>query len=704
MTFLASQLLPPEVCQQVLVPEVPQSCDFIVDEVRNHKGEPFSMIDFPWTKGICDAWDDPDVRQIALQFAARIGKTQLAQSLMVATIAHDPATWMYGNATEKLVIRTVRDKYYPMFEMCPTTNSWVPPKSRRLQAEVVLSTCRGYTGWSGSPITLADLDPKYLHAGEIDKWSKNKSEEADPLALFLQRGVEIPDRKVIIESTPAIQHRSRIESALLSGWNCRFYCPCPRCGHYQPLEWGEGPDKKGNYPTGGIVFDKLNGKIHADTAYRTARYLCEKCRKEWHDDEKREVVQAGQWVPAGQHLTKSGKIRGTMQNPGPNASYQLSRLYAPTFTFGDVARDFVIAELGSEELMRDWRNSCMGWTWSPLVAQKPWEEVAKLLCETEPYELRMIPLPGWFLTAAVDVQDESWVYKVTAWGQEQRGWVVDYGVLHSWDEVSSLIRTKYQHADGGEPMPIAMTLCDARDGNRKDEVIDFCRANDTGCRIKYLKERIPQVTAEDEKNELIAELSQLSREKVRFVWPYMGSSQNLTSGAAYRHQPIDDANKKITKKLAVRKKHSMFGWITGNTNWFQQWINNCLYRRTPGNRMSLAYPQNSVTDRDLFEQLINESPSISLDTTGHDRILWVVVREDVPVDYRDCARMCRCGAEVYLRGNWARVPSRRRKPTRAMEPKAVQPTAPQPIRSQRSSKPKRYIRQPSSRRYGRRRK
>lgn len=365
-----------------------------------------------------------------------------------------------------------------------------------------------------------------------------------------------------------------------------------------------------------------------------------------------------------------------MQNPGEIASFQLSRLYAPTFTFGDVAYDFVVAETTSEEQMKDWRNSVMGWTWSPLIAMKPWEEVAKTLCESdEPYDFQTVPIGGCYLTAAIDVQDDTWVYKVIAWGHEARGWVVDWGVLYSWDEVSDKITTEYPHADGGT-INIRMTLVDAKDGNRKDEVIDFCRRN--------------------------------TKDKGPFVWPYMGSSANLQSGRAYRHTPIDDANQKITGKQAMRKKHTLFGWITGNTSFFQQWMNNCLYRRTPPNRMSLAYPKTAVTDQDLFQQLINESPSVSLDTTGHGKISWVVVRKDIPVDLRDCARMCATGIEVYLRGNWARVPKKRRKPkTPRTKPSQVASEQTNPTKAPttgRPSKRRRMIKPMSSRRVGKGRK
>ena len=629
--------------RQILTPDRPASFDFVTDHVRNHKGEPFNPVSYPWTKGICEAWDDPDVRSIALQFAARLGKTQLAQSLIISAIANEPATWMLGQATETLVKETIRDKYYPMFERCEPTRKWVPSRAKRIQTRVDLITCRGYAGWSGSPTSLADKDPKYLHAGEIDKWSKNISSEADPLELFLERGLEIPDRKVLIESTPAIANQSRIEAALKAGWDCRYYVPCPKCGNYDYIQWGEGFDKDGNC-AGGVIWDRdEKGHMDSNLALHTARYMCFKCKKEWDDDMKHEICLKGQWVPKGQWLTKTGKIRGSMLNPGPDASYQLSRLYAPTFTFGDVARAYVIAHHGHEEKMRNWRNSWMGWTWTPLRVVKPWEEIAEMLCCD--YPLQTVPEDGYFVTAAVDVQVDHWVFMACAWGSEQRGYVIDYGIIHSWDDVTKRISSRYPHADGGPALTPAMTLIDAKDGNRKDEVIYYCRS--------------------------------VNNEHGPFVWPYMGSTTNIRY--PYQKTVIDDANNRVTRKS--KKRHTEFGWITGNTQWHQEWINNCLYKRTPGRKMSLSFPESAKEDRDLWEQLSNEAPSISLDTTGHEKLSWVVVKPDVPVDFRDAARYNRCAAEVYLRGNWSRIPERRR---------ISADEKPVPVRSQpaRKAKPK----------------
>ncbi|MCG8431927.1 MAG: phage terminase large subunit family protein, partial [Candidatus Omnitrophica bacterium] len=348
---------------------------------RDHKNNPFNPMDYPWCEGICDAWDDRHVRRIALQFAARLGKTTLAINLMCSSLEYDPETAMYGTSTKTLVEETVRDKYYKVLENMPPTRTLIPRPSDRVAARIDLATCKVYCAWAGSTTSLADKDPRYKHAGEIDKWSKRLSEEADPFQLFMERGKEIPNRKELVESTPSITHRSRIERELINGWNCRFHVPCPKCGKYNQLIMGKGPS------TGGIIFDKdEDGRINPSTAAETARYMCPDCGKEWGDEHRRRQIRKGRWCPEGCVVWRNGRVRGAMANPGPYASFQLSRLYAPTFNFGDIARDFAEALL-DKDLMQNFVNSTLAETYLPKQNKKTWEEIGERLCDESPKDV-----------------------------------------------------------------------------------------------------------------------------------------------------------------------------------------------------------------------------------------------------------------------------------------------------------------------------
>lgn len=605
-----------------------RSWDVVRKYIRSHKGEAFNELDYPWCEGICDAWDDPRNREIVMQFSARLGKTMLAQALMIAALWRDPSTAMFATATEKLLKETIRDKYYPMFERFKYTRKWVPIKSKRVQSRVDLAHLTMYGAWGGSVSGLADKDPKYKHGGEISKWTKQRSEEAEPLELFMERGIEIPDRKTILESTPSVEGVCRVNNWLVQGTDCRYQVPCPKCGSYQQLVMGDGK-------AGGIIWDRNEKGDHdATIAFNTARYRCDICRKEITEDERAWMIRRGMWVSRGQHVTKyklksgmAGKLRGNPANDGEIASFQLSRIYAPTFTFGDIARRYV-QSIDHEERMRNTLNSWLGETYRPIKLIATWEEVGERLTIPE-NRIHHCPVGSNFITCAVDVQMDHYVYVVIAWGSYGKGWVINYGTTHSESEMKSIVQRTYPCEDNGPPLRAMMTFVDARDGNRQDEVVDFCSSLN-------------------------------SPQKGPWVWPCMGTGSKVMNGNFFNRNEIEEDGT-LTKKRVKRQKKSLVGfyWISINTNFYQQWIQNSLVKRKPLSPGSIALPNEAIEDRDFLEQLINEQPVEKFDSTGHSSTLWVAIHEHVRWDFRDCVRYCRCAAEVYLNGKWQRIPDQR---------------------------------------------
>lgn len=606
-------------------PERVRTWDLVQKHVRSHKNEPFSANDYPWTEGICDAWDDPNVRELALQFCARVGKTLLSQALVICESYKSPATAMFGSATEQLVKDTVKNKYFPMFEKCILTRNWVPPKTRRLQTRIDLSQLTIYCAWSGSSSTLADKDPRISHAGEVDKWDTSASLEADSLKLFLERGIEIPDRKRIIESTPAIEGKSRINYWLMRGWNCRWYVPCPHknCGHHQELVIGNGKE------TGGIVFDKdADGKLNADIAFKTAKYQCCKCGNFIEEEQRRGVIRKGVWCAEGQYVNKAGKVCGKVSRPGSIASFQISRIYAPTFSFGDIAREFVecliAQDRGNDGPMQNFYNSWLGLTWTPRRLVTTWDVLGPRLTTIE-YNIGNIPSGCNFATMGIDVQVDHYVWVKIAWTYQQTGYLYEYGTSFNDDEMIREIQQPgmMRHGNGLVGLVPQMTLIDARDGNRHDEVIEFCRGVN-----------IPRGGP--------------------YVWPSMGTKTSVMNGHAFKRNEISGPEGLKAKK--TKRRSAGFYWISVNTNYFQQWLQNCLVKRHPGDPFSLALPVEARDDQDFLGQLLNEQPENKRDATGHDDTTkWVVVDETIPWDFRDATRYARCGAEVYTNGNWNRI-------------------------------------------------
>ncbi len=442
-------------------------------------------------------------------FAARVGKTTIAEMLLLCSVATAPASFLFGTSTETLAKQTVRKKLWPTFEQCEITREWCPAEHNRVQNRIDLRYCTGYVAWSGSPTTLADIGPRYSHANEVSKWTRDVSDEADPLELFRERGSEIPNRKMVGESTPTIEGGCRIYRELLAGTNERYHVPCPHCGAYQELLLGDGTPG-----SGGLIWDKTqDGNASPDLAGRTARYQCAACKREIGDEYKPGMTARGVWCPDGCAVDQRGKLQGTPLRSPYSRSFQLSRLYAPTFTFGDVARAFVrAAKVKSKEpeLLRNFMNSWLGWPWREREQSRKWSEVAGRLCV--PGTICRPPREAIFLTAGVDRQIDKLVYFVAAWGLGGRGWLVDYGNADTWADLLMTLDTTYIREDGRE-MGVLQTLVDSK--FQQDQVDEFCRKNDR-----------PQ----------------------RRIWPSQGAKPGQLQGQSYRLGMIDK------QKEAERKR------------------------------------------------------------------------------------------------------------------------------------------------------
>jgi len=601
------------------------SFEFLTKKLRTPDGKPFTAHDYPWVKGICEAFDDPEVRTVALQMAARLGKSMTAQGLMVAGIEHDPDVGMIAMSTKTLLEQTIEDKYYRILEATNATRHKIPEEHNRNKQELSFGRIKVYGAWSGSTTTLADKPPKYKHAGEVDKWDMSKSREADSLELFMERGIEIPDRKSIVESTPDFEHTSRINKYLVLGTNSRFKIPCPKCGDYIQLIPGDGKAE------GGVRFDKLDGKFNMRHAYLTARYTCQLCGEEWGDELRKPSIRRGIWVPEGLRVERYGKKKekaklvGTANGDPEIASFQLSRLYAPTFKFGDIARQIAKCLIDPTHWQTT-HNSWFGITYSLRSSVMSWEDTAARL-STIPYLIQQVPEPVDFLTCAIDVQDDHFVFVVMGWAKHGVGYMIDYGTAWTESELKSIISAKYKHLDGGPDIGISITLIDSGEGTRQDEIIEICE--------------------------------RLNKKKGPWVWPSKGSSKALPNGKSYKKQKFEEMEDR-------RKKHSRlhgligFYHVTVNTPWTQTWINRALFFLDPGDKKSIAIPTDITDDEDLISQMINEKPEGVDTTTGHSKGRWVVVDETIPWDFRDCIRYCRSAADLFIRSAWSRVPIKRR--------------------------------------------
>lgn len=653
--FYCRQILAGGVLASVAPRRLVPSWEWVCREGRTPDAQPFDGERMPWAKGVCEAWDDPNVREIVLMWGTRLGKTMIALQLMAKVAATNPMPGLFATADEKLAKRTTRHKIYKVLSAIRETRRQLLPEHLRSVGEIRLAESTWAVAWAGSESLLADIGVMYGWANEFTKWKNRKTMEGvyakgDVTTRFFERFKEYwHARKIIAESSPGLKGLCNIERKYLESNQCRYHVPCPHCRKFQVLKLGNGEG-------GGITFDKLpDGRLDADLAQRTARYICEHCGKAIHDEHRPRMMRGGIWAPRGCTVDKGGKLCGKPERTCDVWGGQLSSLYSLQLRWGDIARKFV--EVRSKpSLLQVFVNDWLAETWEPHRVKSEPEDIAERLKTEE----AVGTMPAWstWLFAAVDVQAEYFKWAKVAAGPGERTAVVDSAECDTWDEVyTQCINNPTPHADGGSPLLPCLTLIDS--AHRTQEVYKQCR---------------------------------LWNRPDRLVIPCKGANTDM-GGEPYQIMSITPGVRSATKiqKRRALKSHGVLR-IRVNSFYYEPIIQRQLDSRKPGDSDSLSLPAELADDADFVRELCNGVMSDEPSKMDPDRLLWVKRWSDEPNDFRDCYKYARCAMDVKFRGNW-RLVEQRQVVVAAEAPRQVTPVA---------SRQRELVGAGSTRRHGRR--
>ncbi|HEY0982382.1 terminase gpA endonuclease subunit [Schlesneria sp.] len=565
---------------------------------------------FPHVREVFEAFDDPTIERITLQWASRVGKTACFISCLVKMLATDPVPMAFADADESSVKR-VLGRIWDTLDGILCLKDRLPPRHLRNQLLIDVGTCVIRGAWSGSPASAADYGAKVIVKNEASKMSKNKSREAPFEELIDERAKGFAGRKILQASTPTQKGKCYIERERLSGDNRARLVPCPHCNFFQELVEGDAEySREGKFlglSNGGLRWEhSKGGHSTPEIALQTAWYECCRCKKKIREEHRFEMLNAGVWVPEGCTVDSRGKLKGNPVRKGNHASFgPLSTLHSliPGVTLGMVAAESVRSKMKGHGIedprgrRRNCVNSWFGLTWDDAPkASKPNELAARLCVPGQ----RLHICPEWvrFLTRGVDVQSPDNVFQfwweVWGWGAAGRGVLVDYGVSGR-DGLANEIRTRYyDHADGGSKLRAPLTLIDS--GNHANDIYAFCR-------------------------------------EFRGVQPCKGSSTSKFP-TVFRLSGLEKSNVTGDKDLLARLGGLVLFEVNHEkTNW---WVENSITGLTPPTDPNgIAFPEDMLTDEDFFRQWTAEYPANMVTEDGYDIHEW---KKRGRNEWRDAAR------------------------------------------------------------------
>jgi phage terminase large subunit GpA-like protein len=411
---------------------------------------------------------------------AQIGATTgVLENTIAYYIGECPSDILFVSATQDNLKKWVIKKLEPLLDSCELRDlisHQTDNKKSRQTGD--LAFMKEFLGGSlvmasaQSPAALRQDSIRILLRDEIDgSPTLLTTGEGNWLDVSSARTIAFGNRgKIADVSTPTEYDISNIRQMYERGDQRKYLIPCPFCGEYQELQWGNEDTKYG------IKVDMQAGEIIR------VYYSCQKCGEAISNSHKTYMLSKGRWEPT---VKSSSKFR---------RSYHISALYSPIgmFSWESAYLKFLEAQEDSVNGMRSFVNLIQGLPYKETVTRPRISNISK-----GTYKRGTVPDDVLFLTIGVDVQGGSAKDKkrpprleleICGHGSRFRTWSIDYKIIKgkitdpfegAWQEFREMItsgKMTFRRADGLEFTPV-LGLIDM--GHEGDTVFKFCQTGAT---------------------------------------------------------------------------------------------------------------------------------------------------------------------------------------------------------------------------------
>ena len=401
-----------------------------------------------------DCFTDPRVETLVLMCSTQMLKTILIQLGLAYAIVEQPGPALVLQPKDGDAKAFSTERLSPMIRDCEALRSLVSESKGRSSNTILQKSFPGGSlalAGAIAPGNMARRSIRYLFCDEIDKYPASAGAEGDPIDLARERTATFGSRrKIALCCSPTVAGLSRIGKAYDSSDQRRPWVPCPACGEFQVLKWGQ------------VVFQP------------EPHYGCAHCGAWWNDVQRRAACEKVVW-------RAEKPFRGT-------AGFWISHLYSPWKTLSEMVSKWLETE-GDRQRRKVFINTTLAELWVE-EGETPDHEV--LFGRREPYpagDEAVVPKRGMFLTAAVDVQDSPprLECEVVAWGRERENWSIGYWTIQSfaengqplpvtspelWTKLDELLQRTFRH-ENGQRIPIMVMAIDT--GSRPKPVYEFAK-------------------------------------------------------------------------------------------------------------------------------------------------------------------------------------------------------------------------------------
>jgi len=374
---------------------------------------------------------------VAIMKGAQVGFTQgVLVNGILWIIANNPGNIMSLSADDTLSAEMIESRLDPGIASCGISHLIRPNTIRKRNNRTGdTSKSKEFAGgrlFAGGLKSINKLGKqRSLKYGFFDDWDSAPLADKDQGSIFdliQQRfSTAANSMKQYYISTPE-NKPSNIEKVYLMGDQRKWMVPCPCCGEYIELVWGEKKEET----KVGIVFESdEDGNLIEDSV----GYVCQLCGDFWKENHKHKINQKGKWVPTAKP-----------SQPGYYSYYLPAwpaspHMYGWTHYCHQWLRIFKDGQESKSQL-RVFKNVVMG---LPFEERLKNVSSSKLAENTRNYNIGFVPTELSkkdgngdiiFLTCACDLNgtldDARLDYEVVAWSESGSSYSIDHGSIGTY--------------------------------------------------------------------------------------------------------------------------------------------------------------------------------------------------------------------------------------------------------------------------------
>lgn len=429
---------------------------------------------------ILEAWNpDNGARSVTNSMATQMGKSSILALGMSYRMVHAPLPAIItAHSSDWLKNEISLARLQPLINGNKILSALKPVDSDLFAAmDMHMQGMRIHLGGGNSPGALAGGTFGIVvidEAAKIQHRGSEQAPEAHPINLALKRSDEFGDQAFdYLSSTPNVSSHPfwiRIEEGTMT----YFFVACPHCREWFPFDFIGTDDDRAMHgrlinkslPTDyrSVVWDTsardASGKWNMSTVAETTRYICPHNGCEITEAQRLPMVEALEWRATNENADKR-----RLSFIGPS-------FFAPKFTFGRMATEFITSQIESLFGLQDFYNSRLA---------RPWEKVkrqvkdANILSLKGTYARRTIPTkPRWLILTA-DPGETRTHWMITAIGMDGTLHVIDWGTVLSIEDLGrpDFIRARsYPIAGTDDFVQPVRGFCDS--GYMANRVYDMC--------------------------------------------------------------------------------------------------------------------------------------------------------------------------------------------------------------------------------------